>query len=320
MNVLSLFDGIACGYQALKDCRVAVDKYYASEIDQNAIAIAKKNHPNIIELGDCNNWRSWNIDFSSIDLLIAGSPCQGFSRNGKMLNFEDSRSKLFFVFVDVLNAIREENPNVYFLLENVEMKKEWEDIISSYLGCTPYKINSRIVSAQSRSRYYWSNIHPFNYQCDIRLKDILEDVDLSNYIKIGDYKIDPDITMKEMSLVTLGDNLRIKQATELGYIIAYDGDGINLSFPSSKTRRGRVIRGKSPTLDCQCNCGVFYNGIIRKFTIHELEALQGLPAGYTQGISLQARKKAIGNGWNVNTINLFFMNFYLYGYTKGGCF
>lgn len=309
MVVLSLFDGISCGYQSLKDCNIKIDKYYASEIDKNAISIALKNHPNIIELGDCNNWRSWDIDFSKIDLLIGGSPCQGFSRNGKMLNFSDPRSKLFFIYVDILNEIKKYNPDVKFLLENVEMKKDYEDIISDYLQCKPYKINSKIVSAQSRSRYYWSNITPFGWQYDVKLLDILDYVDTSNYIKIGYYKIDPDITMSELSLITLSDHcIKVKQATKQGFIIANSGDGINLSFPKSTTRRGRVIKQKSPTLDCQCNCGVYYNPVIRKFTINELEKLQGLPVNYTEGISDQARKKAIGNGWCVPVINLFFNN------------
>lgn len=309
MIVLSLFDGIACGYQALKQSGVKVDCYYASEIDQNAIKIALKNHPDIIELGDVENWRSWDIDFSKIDLLIGGSPCQGFSRNGKLLNFSDPRSKLFFIYVDILNAIKEKNPDIKFFLENVEMKKEYEDIISNYLGVKPYKINSRIVSPQSRSRYYWTNINDLRYGIfgdDVKLIDILDQVDISHYFKIDDYLIDPNFTDKEIRLLDFKNGLRVKQATKNGYIIAHNGDGINLSFPSSKTRRGRVVREKSPTLDCQCNVGVFYNNIIRKFTINELEKIQGLPVNYTEGLSDHVRKKAIGNGWCIPVIKKFF--------------
>ena len=98
MRVLSLFDGISCGYQALKELGFEVDVYYASEIDKYAIEVAKNNHPDIIELGDINLWKDWNIDFSKIDLVIGGSPCQGFTFAGKRLNFDDDRSKLFFVF------------------------------------------------------------------------------------------------------------------------------------------------------------------------------------------------------------------------------
>ena len=132
MNVLSLFDGISCGRVALERAGIKVDKYFASEIDENAIAISEKNYKDIIRLGDVTKWREW--DLPKIDLVIGGSPCQGFSRAGKCLNFEDPRSKLFFEYVDILNDIRKKNPDVLFLLENVKMKNEWSDIISEHLG------------------------------------------------------------------------------------------------------------------------------------------------------------------------------------------
>lgn len=175
INVLSLFDGIACGYEALIKAGIEVNKYYASEIDTNAIKIAQKNHPDIIELGDINKWQEWNIDWSSIDLLIGGSPCQGFSVAGKQLNFNDERSKLFFVFVDILNHIKKVNPNIKFLLENVKMKKEYSDAISEILNCKPIEINSALVSAQNRKRLYWTNIKNVSLPKDkeILLKDIV---------------------------------------------------------------------------------------------------------------------------------------------------
>ena len=110
MKVLSLFDGISCGMVALERAGISVDSYYASEIDKNAIAISQKNYPNIIRLGDVTKWREWDIPWAEIDLLIGGSPCQGFSFAGKKLNFNDVRSKLFFEFVDILNHIKQYNP------------------------------------------------------------------------------------------------------------------------------------------------------------------------------------------------------------------
>ena len=110
MNILSLFDGISCGRVALERAGIPVDKYYASEIDKYAIQIAQKNYPDTIQLGDVTKWKDWDIDWKSIDLIIGGSPCQGFSTAGKQLNFKDERSKLFFVFVDsfkLLNAALE---------------------------------------------------------------------------------------------------------------------------------------------------------------------------------------------------------------------
>jgi len=133
MNVLSLFDGISCGMIALERAGIEVDKYYASEIDKYAAKVSEANYPDIIRLGDVADWREWDIDWPSIDLLIGGSPCQGFSFAGKQLAFDDPRSKLFFVYVDILNHIKALNPNVKFLLENVRMKKEYLDVITKEL-------------------------------------------------------------------------------------------------------------------------------------------------------------------------------------------
>ena len=149
MNVLSLFDGISCGQIALERAGIKYNKYYASEIDKYAIQVTKKNYPDTIHVGDVNN-----IDFkeyiNKINLLIGGSPCQGFSFIGKQFNFDDPRSKLFFKFAEALNIIKPK----YFLLENVRMKKEWVSIISEYLKVEPIHINSYLVSAQSRNRLY----------------------------------------------------------------------------------------------------------------------------------------------------------------------
>jgi len=174
INVLSLFDGLSCGQVALERAGIEVGNYYASEIDKYAIQITQNNYHNTVQLGDVTNWQEWSIDWSSIDLLIGGSPCQGFSFAGKQLNFEDSRSKLFFVYVDILNHIKIYNPNVKFLLENVKMKKEYLDVISQHLGVNPVFINSALVSAQNRQRYYWSN-WKFEQPEDknISLKDIV---------------------------------------------------------------------------------------------------------------------------------------------------
>jgi len=199
MNFLSLFDGMSCGQIALKELGVKIDNYYSSEIDKYAIQQTQYNFPNTIQLGDIEKWRKWDIDFSSINLVFAGSPCQGFSFAGKQLAFDDPRSKLFFVFVEILNHIRKLNPNVKFLLENVQMKKEYLRIISEYVGIFPVWINSNLVSAQNRNRVYWSNIKtketglfdelwtdiPQPEDRGILLKDILqseEDIDAKYYL------------------------------------------------------------------------------------------------------------------------------------------
>lgn len=156
-NVLSLFHGMGCCNLALERSGIYFDRLYTSEVDKYSTIVDEANNPGNIRLGDVTKWREWDIDWSSIDLLVGGSPCQGFSFAGKQLAFDDPRSKLFFVYVDILNHIREVNPDVKFMLENVKMKKEFLSIISEKLGVEPVFINSNLVSAQNRQRYYWAN-------------------------------------------------------------------------------------------------------------------------------------------------------------------
>lgn len=307
MNVLSLFDGISCGMVALERLGVKVGKYYSSEIDKDAIKISEKNYKNIIRLGDVTKITKEQISkMDKIDLLLAGSPCQGFSNNGKGLNFEDERSRLFFDFINILELVREfNNPKVEFLLENVVMKKEWENVITKYVGVKPIKINSKLVSAQNRPRIYWTNIKNVCEPKDknIKLIDILEDVEI-DYIKHEGLMICKSISENSIKLIkNVNGEIRISQGTKKGYIVAKNGDGLNLSFALSKSRRGRVIDSKSSTLDTQCNLCVMHNNKIRRYTLSELEKLQTLPMGYTDaGISDRKRIKAIGNGWTIDVI------------------
>ena len=176
MNILSLFDGMSCGQMALQRAGIKVNKYYASEIDKFAIKVSSTKFPDTIHLGSVEDWRNWDIDWSSINLIMAGSPCQGFSNSGKGLAFDDPRSKLFFTFVDILNHCKQFNTDVTFLLENVKMKKVWSDTITQFMGAEPIFINSALVSAQNRKRLYWTNIKGVKQPEDkgLLLKDILE--------------------------------------------------------------------------------------------------------------------------------------------------
>ena len=195
MNVLSLFDGMSCGQIALNKAGVKYNTYYASEIDKYAIEVAQANYPHTIQLGDVTTlmkgipsgqkvYKGMMLEMVShkIDLILAGSPCQGFSVAGKQLNFDDPRSKLFFEFVRIKDAIDLRRgvlgkKPVKFLLENVPMKQESQDIITKYLGVKPVMINSSLFSAQNRKRLYWTNIS-FDIPTDDRgiiLQDILED-------------------------------------------------------------------------------------------------------------------------------------------------
>ncbi len=172
MNVLSLFDGMSCGQIALDQLNIKVNNYYASEVDKFAIKVAKENYPNTIHLGDVREVKATELE--PIDLLLGGSPCQGFSFAGKQLNFDDPRSALFFEYVRLL---KETKPK-YFLLENVRMKQEYQDVISEYLGVKPIMINSSLLSAQNRVRLYWTNIPNIEQPKDLGLllKDVLEDL------------------------------------------------------------------------------------------------------------------------------------------------
>ena len=171
MNVLSLFDGISCGQLALRKAGIVYDNYYSSEINKYSISVTNHNFPNTFQIGDVKLL----TNLTNIDLLLAGSPCQGFSKAGKQLNFEDPRSKLFFEFIRILEEVKPK----YFILENNKMKKEYEDIITNLLGVEPLRINSALVSAQNRSRLYWTNIPNVTIPTDrnIFLKDLIGEYD-----------------------------------------------------------------------------------------------------------------------------------------------
>lgn len=309
MKVLSLFDGISGGQIALNRLGVNIEKYYASEIDKFSMMITNKNYPNTIQLGDITKITVEDIKkLGKIDLVLAGSPCQGFSNNGKHLNFEDPKSKLFFNFVKILEYVKEANNDVKFLLENVVMRKEWEHTITKYMNVKPLKINSKLLSAQNRNRLYWTNIEGVEMPVDkkIMLSDIVEDVELEDFTLRGNLKISNQFNHDHKKLIdVVNGEVRIKQVCKLGYIVANENDGINLGYPKSQTRRGRVIKGKSSCLDTLCKVGVYNNNSIRYFTMSELEKLQTLPTDYTkvEGVSDNARKKAIGNGWTIDVIS-----------------
>lgn len=152
MNVLSLFDGISCGYQALKTLSISIDNYYASEIDSHAISITQKNHPRTIQLGDVKSINCTKLP--KIDLLLGGFPCQAFSIAGKKLGFDDDRGLLFYEAVKILKAVKP----TWFLFENVVMKQDIQDEISKLFGVEPVLINSDRFVQQNRPRLYWTNI------------------------------------------------------------------------------------------------------------------------------------------------------------------
>ena len=299
MNVLSLFDGMSCGRIALDKAGIKVDKYYASEIDKYAIQVAKANYPDTIHLGDVRDISAASL--GSIDLLIGGSPCQGFSFAGKRLNFDDPRSQLFFEYVRLLKELKP----TYFLLENVRMTKECEAVITDILGVEPVAINSNLVSAQNRYRLYWTNI-PFDVPADkgIMLKDILEDgiVDRdkshridANYFKGGNLK--SYFEKHRRQLVFSKDGLCHVGDADLsgnGYIKrVYHPDG---KAPTLTTMGGGHREPKVLTSDVSW----------RKLTPLECERLQTVPEGYTNHVSNTQRYRMLGNGWTVDVVSHIF--------------
>lgn len=186
MNVLSLFDGISTGRLALSMAGIQVDRYFSSEIEKAPMEISARNWTDIEQLGDIRGIKAKALP--KIDLVIGGSPCQGFSRNGRHLNFDDPRSALFFEYVRVLAEVKAKNPAAKFLLENVAMKKEWEAAITEALGVDPLHLNSSLVSAQNRPRTYWTNIPGVEAPPDrnIKLADVIDrSVDTTKYVAGG---------------------------------------------------------------------------------------------------------------------------------------
>jgi site-specific DNA-cytosine methylase len=271
-TVLSLFDGISCGRLALDKAGIEYDKYYASEIDKHAIKVATHNYPDTVELGDINKWREWPVDWSRADLILAGSPCQGFSMLGKQLNFEDARSKLFFVFVDILNHVKAVNPKVKFLLENVIMNRTCENIISELLDVQPVKINSRLLVPQNRPRIYWANwFFSKPDQTAGSLSSILE----------SGMPVDSILTEGRKKWV-------LNNPHKVGKYLAID-PVVSMCL----TARG----------DAGWNCTyVTRNGEITRLTPLEWEKLQGVPENYTDCVENKHRYHALGNGWTVDVI------------------
>jgi len=274
INVLSLFDGMSCGQIALNKLGVKYDKYYASEIDKWAIEITKKNYPDTIHLGDVRGVKG--EDLPKIDLLFGGSPCQSFSNAGNQTGFDGS-SGIFWEYVRVL---REAKPK-YFMLENVKMKKEWQDIITKELGVEPIAINSSLVSGQNRPRLYWTNIPGIGQPEDkgIKLKDILED----------DSTVGKQYLMTESSLAYM-DRLRNGKPRWEYHKNPLDGKAACIVASFYKLAGFGVLDYRNLGKPC------------RRLTPVECERLQTVPDNYTEGVSKTQRYKMIGNGWTVDVI------------------
>ena len=335
MNVLSLFNGMSTGHTALNNVGIKVGKYYSSEIKPAAIKLTQHHYPDTIQLGDVTKWKEWDVDWKSIDMVLSGSPCQDLSIAGKQKGLEGNRSSLFFVFVDILNHIKNLNANVLFLQENVgSAPKKDVGIMSRALGVYPVRINSKLVTAQLRDRYYWSNIKttkdglfgdfitdiPQPKDKKIMFKDILLD-GYTDKIKancILESEERPCTSQEALwkrsvinkfgNIVYIDDeNIKIKTNTKKGYDIATENDCLDLSYPKSKTRPGRVTKGKSPCLmESNNNLYAVEKNKIRVLHQVELERLQGFKDGWTSMLSRNQAASLLGDGWTLPIIEHIF--------------
>ena len=268
MKILSLFDGISCGMAAFERAGIPVDRYVAYEIDPNAIKISHKNYPQIEHCGAVET--ADFTQYKGFDILIGGSPCQGFTFAGKRLNFEDPRSKLFFEYVRALEEVKPK----YFLFENVKMKIEYRDTITEFLGVEPIPINSALLSAGRMDRYYWTNIPNVTQPKDkgLLLMDIVRPEDNNQY------------------------HLSVKH--HKAFLKSYKWTPCKLD---GKAKPLLASYYKQPPHCPYIPCNKAESGY-RMLSPVECERLQTLPDGYTEGISKTQRYKCLGNGWTVDVI------------------
>lgn len=337
INVLSLFDGISCGRIALERANIKINKYYASEINQYSIKIAKKNYPDIIELGDVRDIEKNHIP-DKIDLMIGGSPCQSFSFVGHMdgmsttedgikkeiLTLEDymKAKKMGFkfngfsyLFWEYVRLLKEVKPK-YFLLENVNMTKHWENVITTALGVNPIRINSSLFSAQNRNRLYWTNIpiedspNDFN----ILLKSIL--LNTTEHDNVGEaltvQRALPKLQKKYGYIPKMFNAYNIAEISDksptlsLGSMVT-SSCATTIFLKDEKngcyTVKDKKININNKEYNTKLDDG---NYILRKLTPIECERLQNLPDNYTEGVSDSQRYKLIGNGWTVDAVKWIF--------------
>ena len=379
INIVSLFNGMSTGHLALDNLGIKVNNYYSSEIKPHAIKLVQHHYPKTIQLGDVTKWKEWDIDWSTVDLLLSGSPCKDLSIAGKRKGIFGENSGLFWVFIEILNHIKKVNPNIIYLQENVgSAPKKDIGIMSRALGIYPARINSSLLTAQLRDRYYWTNAKtkefgmfgdlvtdiPQPEDKKIMFKDVLENGYINNdksqallesEAKTYGYK-DMDkftslikrrkkqgkqlpnmvFTDKEKAFAILEsesrplrnqeklykrskvggfinivyvekNEVRVKTNTVKGFDVLTENDCLNLSFPTSTTRRGRVTKGKAPCL-LAGNEPLYslQNYNVRILSQLELERLQGFPDYWTSVLTRNKAASLLGDGWTLPVIEHIF--------------
>ncbi|SPY36410.1 DNA (cytosine-5-)-methyltransferase [Proteus mirabilis] len=290
MIYLSLFNGISAGRLALSRAGIKFDKYYIAEIDKFANKVSEFHYPDNIQLGDVNNWCEWDIDWSSVGLVTAGFPCQSWSLAGKQLGDKDERGKLFWTTLEIMSHVLENNPDAKFMLENVKMKKEFEEYITlhteralGYVNKT--LINSSLLSAQNRQRYYWTNFEVSQPEDKgILLKDIIDCVNS----ELRPYEQRTNINNSKSELIHIGNAVDIKGNETILRVYSTDGKSPTLSTCQGGHRQPKIA------LDCNS---------YRKLTTKEFARLQTFPDGWCENIVSNSQSyKCYGNAWTVDVI------------------
>lgn len=285
MKLLSLFDGIGCGAVALERAGYKIDKYYASEIEPLSSKVVAHHYPEAIHLGDVTKWESWPVNWGEIDILFAGFPCQSWSLAGKQKGIEDPRGELVYCMVDILNKIRETNKEVIFLFENVKMKPQYLEFLNDTIGVMPIRLNSKLVSAQLRDRYYWTNIPFVEQPADKGLK-------LCDVIVSGRVDRDKSLCITKRYEGFTGSQAYLRRR----YFGRSMGQAVFEDSTPEEHREAWVIDDRGDFLEVP--------GKIRSLNVTECEALQTLPPNYVKdvlGDTLKA-KGIVGNGWTVDMI------------------
>ena len=292
MNVLSLCDGMSCGQIVLKELNIPIDSYYASEIDKNAIKVTQDNFPNTIQIGDVTKiTEDFLRTLPKIDLVLFGSPCRSLSKatagREKYNNGLQGVSWLFYPCNDILQWIKKNNnPNVKFLVENVDSDKK-DDIeeMSNLLGVQPIMIDSNLFSAQDRKRNYWTNIPiaPLPTSCDAVLKDILDDNVDEKYFYNKPFTYN-------------GDDKKVQATLEMkGHDIIKRVNNKNYKSPTLTSCRGGNLQKK-----------VYDNGRCRKLTPNEYRKLQTIPDWYKMNVANSHIYNMCGDGWTIEVIKHIF--------------
>ena len=278
--VLSLFNGMNTLRQAMENVGIPVKKYYSSEIKPYAIKLTQYHFPDTIQLGDITRWREWDIDWSEITFIGSGSPCQDLSSAGKRAGINGSRSSLFFIFIEILNHVKKLNPNVKFLQENVGSANVKDiGIMSRALGVYPVRINSNLVTAQNRDRYYWTNIKT---KSDGIFGDVISDIPEPK---------DKNILLKD--IITSGEVKEEKHKALMHRMYYSFGHKDKLSEKAQKYIRDREKFG---------NTIIYEDGYLRLANKIELCRLQGFPDDYCDILNLQQTASVLGDGWTLPII------------------